>query len=76
MSIDLEATSNYFSPGHRIRVEISSSNFLGLIGISMPAETITMRRSGYRAEPEPLFCGSRFVRRFTSDSGGLSLECP
>ena len=25
--IDLEATSNYFGPGHRIRLEISSSNF-------------------------------------------------
>ena len=25
--IDLEATSNYFGPGHRIRVEVSSSNF-------------------------------------------------
>jgi len=25
--VDLEATSNYFGPGHRIRVEISSSNF-------------------------------------------------
>ena len=25
--IDLNATSNYFAPGHRIRVETSSSNF-------------------------------------------------
>ena len=25
--IDLEATSNYFGPGHRIRLEVSSSNF-------------------------------------------------
>jgi putative CocE/NonD family hydrolase len=25
--VDLEATSNFFGPGHRIRVEISSSNF-------------------------------------------------
>ena len=25
--IDLQATSNYFPPGHRIRVEVSSSNF-------------------------------------------------
>lgn len=25
--VGLNATSNYFSPGHRIRVEISSSNF-------------------------------------------------
>jgi hypothetical protein len=25
--VDLDATSNYFPPGHRIRVEISSSNF-------------------------------------------------
>jgi uncharacterized protein len=25
--VDLEATSNYFGPGHRIRVEVSSSNF-------------------------------------------------
>jgi putative CocE/NonD family hydrolase len=25
--IDLEATSNYFGPGHRIRIEVSSSNF-------------------------------------------------
>ncbi len=25
--IDLQATSNYFGPGHRIRLEISSSNF-------------------------------------------------
>jgi putative CocE/NonD family hydrolase len=25
--IDLQATSNYFPPGHRIRLEISSSNF-------------------------------------------------
>ena len=25
--LDLEATSNYFGPGHRIRLEISSSNF-------------------------------------------------
>lgn len=27
MKIDLQATSNYFAPGHRIRLEISSSNF-------------------------------------------------
>jgi putative CocE/NonD family hydrolase len=27
VTIDLEATSNYFGPGHRIRLEISSSNF-------------------------------------------------
>jgi len=25
--IDLQATSNYFKPDHRIRVEVSSSNF-------------------------------------------------
>ena len=25
--VDLEATSNYFGPGHRIRLEVSSSNF-------------------------------------------------
>ena len=25
--VDLEATSNYFAPGHRIRVDVSSSNF-------------------------------------------------
>ena len=25
--LDLHATSNYFGPGHRIRVEVSSSNF-------------------------------------------------
>ena len=25
--IDLEATSNYFGPGHKIRIEVSSSNF-------------------------------------------------
>lgn len=27
VSVDLEATSNYFGPGHRIRLEVSSSNF-------------------------------------------------
>jgi len=27
LTVDMEATSNYFGPGHRIRVEISSSNF-------------------------------------------------
>ncbi|MGE0553032.1 MAG: CocE/NonD family hydrolase [Gemmatimonadales bacterium] len=27
VEIDLEATSNYFAPGHRIRVQVSSSNF-------------------------------------------------
>ena len=27
VSIDLHATSNYFGPGHRIRLEVSSSNF-------------------------------------------------
>ncbi|MBI4499975.1 MAG: CocE/NonD family hydrolase [Gemmatimonadetes bacterium] len=27
LRIDLQATSNYFAPGHRIRVEVSSSNF-------------------------------------------------
>ncbi len=27
VKVDLHATSNYFGPGHRIRVEISSSNF-------------------------------------------------
>ena len=27
VKIDLQVTSNYFGPGHRIRVEISSSNF-------------------------------------------------
>jgi hypothetical protein len=27
LTIDLQATSNYFGPGHRIRLEISSSNF-------------------------------------------------
>ncbi len=27
LKIDLHATSNYFGPGHRIRLEISSSNF-------------------------------------------------
>jgi putative CocE/NonD family hydrolase len=25
--VNLHATSNYFGPGHRIRVEVSSSNF-------------------------------------------------
>jgi uncharacterized protein len=27
VKIDMEATSNYFGPGHRIRMEVSSSNF-------------------------------------------------
>ena len=27
VKIDLHATSNYFGPGHRIRLEVSSSNF-------------------------------------------------
>ena len=27
IKIDLQATSNYFRPGHRIRLEVSSSNF-------------------------------------------------
>ncbi len=27
VKVDLHATSNYFGPGHRVRVEISSSNF-------------------------------------------------
>ena len=27
ITIDLQATSNYFGPGHRIRLEVSSSNF-------------------------------------------------
>jgi putative CocE/NonD family hydrolase len=27
LTVDMEATSNYFGPGHRIRLEISSSNF-------------------------------------------------
>ncbi len=27
VKVDLQATSNYFGPGHRIRLEISSSNF-------------------------------------------------
>src|SRR6185436_7640240 len=27
VTIDLHATSNYFGPGHRIRLEVSSSNF-------------------------------------------------
>ncbi len=27
VEIDLEATSSYFGPGHRIRVEVASSNF-------------------------------------------------
>ena len=27
VTLDLEATANYFGPGHRIRVEVSSSNF-------------------------------------------------
>jgi hypothetical protein len=27
VTVDLEATSNYFGPGHRIRIEVSSSNF-------------------------------------------------
>jgi putative CocE/NonD family hydrolase len=27
VKIDLQATSNYFGPGHRIRLEVSSSNF-------------------------------------------------
>lgn len=27
ISLDLHATSNYFGPGHRIRLEVSSSNF-------------------------------------------------
>jgi uncharacterized protein len=27
VSVDLHATSNYFGPGHRIRLEVSSSNF-------------------------------------------------
>ncbi|GAB2525045.1 CocE/NonD family hydrolase [Microbulbifer agarilyticus] len=27
IDVDLNATSNYFAPGHRIRVEVSSSNF-------------------------------------------------
>jgi predicted acyl esterase len=27
LRIDLKATSNYFGPGHRIRLEVSSSSF-------------------------------------------------
>ena len=27
LRVDMQATSNFFGPGHRIRVEISSSNF-------------------------------------------------
>ena len=27
LGIDLHATSNYFGPGHRIRLEVSSSSF-------------------------------------------------
>jgi putative CocE/NonD family hydrolase len=27
VTIDLEATSNYFKPGHRIRIDVTSSNF-------------------------------------------------
>lgn len=27
ITIDLQATSNYFAPGHRLRLEVSSSNF-------------------------------------------------
>ncbi len=27
LEVDLHATSNYFKPGHRIRIEVSSSNF-------------------------------------------------
>ncbi len=27
IKVDMQATSNFFAPGHRIRVEISSSNF-------------------------------------------------
>ena len=27
LAVDLEATSNYFAPGHRMRIEVSSSNF-------------------------------------------------
>lgn len=27
LTIDLHATSNYFAPGHRIRLDVSSSNF-------------------------------------------------
>lgn len=27
LTIDMEATSTYFAPGHRIRLEVSSSNF-------------------------------------------------
>ena len=27
LEVDMEATSNYFGPGHRIRLEVSSSNF-------------------------------------------------
>jgi hypothetical protein len=27
LRIDLEATSNYFAPGHRVRLEVSSSSF-------------------------------------------------
>jgi putative CocE/NonD family hydrolase len=27
LKIDLQATSNFFGPGHRIRLEVSSSNF-------------------------------------------------
>ena len=27
ITVDLHATSNYFAPGHRIRIEVSSSNF-------------------------------------------------
>ena len=27
MEVDLQATSNWFAPGHRVRVEVSSSSF-------------------------------------------------
>ena len=41
------STSNYFAPGHRIRIEVSSSNFPRFGATSTPAVTTTTRSKGW-----------------------------
>jgi len=61
LTVDLEATSNYFGPGHRIRAEVSSSNFPRFDRNLNTAETTTTRRSG--CSPRTRFTTRRPARR-------------
>ena len=68
-TIDLWATSNVFLPGHRIRLEISSSNFPRFDRNLNTGEAFGEGTKGYPGAPDGISSGGYgFVRAAPGDS--------